>query len=107
VTGRIGVQLKPSKWPLRIRSPMGDGARRGFAGSMRVAERRGRESREKGMVLAVGETAVLGGGLGGDTERFIGPSFGGFTKAPLLKESLRKRAVPRSTCVPGRGWVCG
>lgn len=44
---------------------MGEGARRGLEPSLMVAERRGLVSREKGMFLAVGLTAVLGGGLGG------------------------------------------
>ena len=35
----VSLQLKPSKCPLRIRSPIGDGARRGRA-SLIVAERR-------------------------------------------------------------------
>jgi hypothetical protein len=61
---RAKVQLKPSKWPLRIRSPIGEGARRGLALSAMVAERRGFVP--KGAPLAVGLTAVLGGGLGGD-----------------------------------------
>jgi len=80
------VQLKPSKWPLRIRSPIGEGARRGFSAT--VAERRGFVV--KGAPLAVGLTAVLGGGLGGELE-----SNCGLVKA-LLNESLRKRPVPRS-----------
>lgn len=59
-------QLKPSKWPLRIRSPIGEGALRGFPPSVLiVAERRGLFV--KGAVLHVGVTAVFGGGLGGDT----------------------------------------
>jgi hypothetical protein len=86
---RAKVQLKPSKWPLRIRSPIGEGARRGLALSATVAERRGFVV--KGAPLAVGLTAVLGGGLGGE----LG-SNGGLAKAALLNESLRKRPVPRS-----------
>lgn len=36
------LQLKPSKWPLRIRSPIGEGALRGFLPSLQmVAERAG------------------------------------------------------------------
>jgi len=85
---RAKVQLKPSKWPLRIRSPIGEGARRGLALSAMVAERRGFVP--KGAPLAVGLTAVLGGGLGGD----LGSNCG--LKAALLNESLRKRLVPRS-----------
>jgi hypothetical protein len=61
---RAKVQLKPSKWPLRIRSPIGEGARRGLALSATVAERRGFVV--KGVPRAVGLTAVLGGGLGGE-----------------------------------------
>ena len=67
---RAKVQLKPSKWPLRIRSPIGEGARRGLAHSATVAERRGFD--EKGAPLAVGLTAVLGGGLGGELESNCG-----------------------------------
>lgn len=77
---------------------MGDGARRGRPSVvLRVAERRGLESRSrpKGSVLWVGLTAVLGGALGG--ERF--PSFG-FMKA-LLRESRRKSPWPRSLCASG------
>ncbi|KAJ7067306.1 hypothetical protein C8F01DRAFT_1228022 [Mycena amicta] len=46
-------QLKPSKCPLRMRSPMGDGARRG-GGLLMVAERRGGGSRHES--TAEGET---------------------------------------------------
>jgi hypothetical protein len=61
------TQLKPSKWPFKMRSPMGEGARRGFVPSLTVAERRGLVSRgrEKGCDFAVGLTAEFGGGLGG------------------------------------------
>jgi hypothetical protein len=85
---RAKVQLKPSKWPLRIRSPIGEGARRGFSAT--VAERRGFVV--KGAPLAVGLTAVLGGGLGGE----LGSNGDFAAKAALLNESLRKRPVPRS-----------
>jgi len=72
---------------------MGDGARRGLAPSLTVAERRGLVSILKGLV-EVGLTAEFGG---------TGPSFWGFAKDPLLRESLRRRAVPRSTLGSGRG----
>jgi len=78
---------------LRILSPIGEGALRGFMLSeLMVADRRGLF--EKGAVLEVGLTAVFGGGLGGDAARPL--SKGGFTKAALLRESLRRRLVPRS-----------
>lgn len=87
-------QLKPSKWPLRMRSPIGEGALRGFPPSVLiVAERRGLFV--KGAVLHVGVTAVFGGGLGGDTIRPAASSWG-LIKAALLRESLRKTLVPRS-----------
>lgn len=82
---------------------MGEGARRAFEPSLIVAERRGLVSREKGMDLAVGLTAVLGGGDGGERR----PSPGVFAKAPLLKESLRKRPDPRSSWGSGRVVGCG
>jgi len=48
---------------------MGEGALRGFPPSVLiVADRRG--LLEKGAVLEVGLTAVLGGGLGGDVRLF-------------------------------------
>lgn len=81
---------------------MGEGARRGFAPSLSVAERRGLVSREKGTVFAVGLTAVLGGGDGGEKR----PSPGDFANAPLLKESLRKRPDPRSSWGSGREAGC-
>lgn len=56
--------MNPSKWPLRMRSPIGEGALRGrWASPLRVADLRGLF--ENGAVRAVGLTAVLGGGLGG------------------------------------------
>lgn len=62
--GHRAGQLNPSKWPLRIRSPMGEGALRGLGPSpLRVAERRGLVV--NGAVREVGLTAELGGGLGG------------------------------------------
>jgi len=54
---------------------MGDGARRGLAPSMTVAERRGLVSREKGIAFEVGLIAVFGGGPGGVTVRPAVPSF--------------------------------
>ena len=64
----VEAQLKPSKWPFRMRSPMGEGARRGLVPSIMVAERRGLVSRgrEKGLDFAMGLTAEFGGGLGGN-----------------------------------------
>lgn len=61
----IWFQLKPSKWPLRIRSPMGEGALRGLvAPVLMVAERRGLPSGRGDS--AIGDIAEFGGGLGGD-----------------------------------------
>jgi hypothetical protein len=88
--------LNPSKWPLRILSPMGDGALRGFAISLIVADRRGLFL--NGAVLSVGLTAVFGGGVGRPLVSIVG-----FTKAELLRESLRRRLVPRSFF--GSGYV--
>jgi len=68
---------------------MGEGARRGFAFSLIVADRRGLFL--NGAVLSVGETAVFGGGGGRPPVSSVG-----FTKAELLRESLRRRLVPRS-----------
>jgi len=78
---------------------MGDGALRGFAPStLIVAERRGLVW--KGALCIVGLEAELGGGLGGDLP--CAPvSNWGFTNAELLRESLRKRFVPRSTWASG------
>lgn len=50
-----------------MRSPMGEGALRGFSLSVIVVARRGLFV--KGIALDVGLTAVFGGGLGGDTGR--------------------------------------
>lgn len=66
------AQLNPSKWPLSIRSPMGEGARRGLAsgGPSRVARR---PTRALGLVekpVSRGiEPAADGGGV-------IGPDVG-------------------------------
>jgi len=68
---------------------MGEGALRGLAFSLIVADRRGLFL--NGAVLSVGVTAVFGGGGGRPPV-----SRGGFTKAELLRESLRRRLVPRS-----------
>lgn len=71
---------------------MGDGALRGLASTLMVAERRGRLSRTNGSCLpSVGLTAELGGALGGDRDLMSE----GLAKV-LLIESLRKRPVPRS-----------
>lgn len=94
--------MKPSKCPFKIRSPIGDGALRGRASELSVADRRG--LLVKGIFDAVGLTAVLGGGLGGN----LGFAFcWGLTKAALLSESLRRRAVPRSKRGSGRGVASG
>jgi hypothetical protein len=92
------AQLKPSKWPLRILSPMGDGALRGLPLSpLRVAERLGLVPRGEtaGSLapLPLGVTVVLGGvaGRGGDGTRPV--RFGGFASA-LPRESLLRRPVP-------------
>jgi hypothetical protein len=99
------TQLKPSKWPLRMRSPMGDGALRGRpSAALSVAARRGdrpcatSRSRPNG-VVCVGLTAVFGGALGG--ERF--PSVG--LMKPVLRESRRKSPWPRSLWASGMAVV--
>lgn len=56
-------QLKPSKWPFRILSPIGEGARCGRAEEVVVA-RLCFVSRGYGRFGAVGLTAVLGGASG-------------------------------------------
>ena len=52
-------QLKPSKWPFKIRSPIGDGALRGLAAELTVADRRG-------LLMILGVVDEMGGGLGGE-----------------------------------------
>lgn len=80
---------------------MGDGARRGRPLSvLMVAERRGLliNGGLGGVVL----TAVLGGGLGGAFEgSYV------LVKGALLKESLRRRPVPRSRWGSGSVAVLG
>jgi hypothetical protein len=56
------LQLKPSKWPFKMRSPIGEGALRGLDAVLIVADRRGLLR-----VGPVGVVAELGGGFGGDT----------------------------------------
>jgi len=57
-------QLKPSKWPFKIRSPIGEGALAGLVVELIVADLRGLLRRpERGVVQD------LGGGLGGDGGR--------------------------------------
>jgi hypothetical protein len=68
---------------------MGEGALRGFAISLIVADRRGLFL--NGAVLSVGLTAVFGGGAGRPLVSIVG-----FAKVELLRESLRRRLVPRS-----------
>jgi len=84
-----------------MRSPIGEGALRGFPPSVLiVAERRGLTV--KGAVLHVGLTAVFGGGSGGDTARVV-VSIEGLNA--LLRESLRKTLVPRSVWASRSGTV--
>lgn len=66
-----GNQLKPSKWPLRILSPMGEGARRLLipSGALMVAARRGLRSNEGPGEM--GLTAEFGGGLGIETGELV------------------------------------
>lgn len=68
---------------------MGEGALRGLAFSLTVADRRGLFL--NGTALSVGLTAVFGGGGGRPLVSNVG-----FTKAELLSESLRRRLDPRS-----------
>jgi len=108
--GRTGpaTQLKPSKWPLRILSPIGEGALRGLPppSTLRVAERLGLVPRgvTRGILapLALGLTAVFGGvaGRGGDGMR---APFGGFASA-LPRESLLSRPVPLESGMTGVCW---
>lgn len=92
--GWLGDQLKPSKWPFKIRSPMGDGARRGRpSATLRVADRRGLSLRPNGITGKVGLTAELGGTPGGER----------LPSGAILRERRRRRPCPRSLCVSGRG----
>jgi len=81
-----------------MRSPIGEGARRGLAPSLMVADRlwRGKVLLEKGEVFDVGVTAELGGVPGGKDALELS-SYGGFAKAPALMESRRRRPEPRSS----------
>lgn len=82
---RRAIQLKPSKWPLRIRSPIGDGSLRGLPppSTLNVAERFARAPRGETAgsrdPFPAGLTAVLGGvaGRGGDGMRSLAAPFGG------------------------------
>lgn len=90
-----------------MRSPIGEGARRGLESMLIVADRRGLPppSREKGgsCLGSTGLTAELGGALGG--ERRAGSL--GLAKE-LLRESLRKMPVPRSNVLSLAGMApCG
>lgn len=84
-------QLKPSKWPLRMRSPMGDGALRGRPSAALIVAERWGLSRPNGRLFWVGLTAVFGGAFGGERARL---PISGF-KA-VLSESRRMTPVPRS-----------
>jgi hypothetical protein len=89
-------QLNPSKWPLRILSPIGEGALRGLVGgTARVADRRGLLTNG---APVVGEVAEFGGGLGG----FLAlVSSWGLPRAGPPSESLRKRLLVRSVVASG------
>lgn len=68
VSGSNGDQLNPSKWPLRIRSPMGEGALRGLDSVESVARLpfvRGLCGGADAKEGPVGVAAVFGGGDGG------------------------------------------
>lgn len=55
--------MKPSKWPFRMRSPIGDGARGGGAGTPSVARRRcPRGEPERGDTRGPG-ASMIGGGV--------------------------------------------
>lgn len=122
---RRGGQLKPSKWPLRILSPMGDGARRReLSGLLMVADRRG--LRSNGTFGATGLTAEFGGGLGIDgvgVKSMLGCGVGkgrleqwgagdrndsALTLEKAGPESERRRKIPvvRSAWASGRGVGC-
>lgn len=86
--------MKLSKWPFRIRSPIGEGARRGLPDSVTVADRFGflPANEEVGMTGEV-DTAVLGGGAG----------WGGLVEGAagffaLPKDRRLKIFTPRSCC---------
>ena len=85
--------MKPSKWPFRIRSPIGDGARRGRPPSLTVAERRGLVSREKALD-EVGLTAEFGGAPG----TVIGPSFGGYKERQTESQNTENDPPLRRRC---------
>ena len=81
-----------------MRSPIGEGARRGLpAPSLMVAERRGFWM-SGGLCGWVGFTAEFGGGLGGPLEA---ESIWGFVNAELLRESRLNSPVPRSCKASG------
>ena len=83
------TQLKPSKWPLRILSPIGEGALRGLPppSALRVAERLGLVPRgvTTGSLAPspLGLTAVFGGaaGRGGDGMR---APLGGYSRGEMI-----------------------
>lgn len=94
--------MKLSKWPFRIRSPMGEGARRGLPDSVTVADRFGFLPAKDavGMTGDV-DTAELGGGTGwGGLVEGMGGLFA------LPKERRLKIFAPRSCCDSVTGGCC-
>lgn len=80
-----------------MRSPIGDGERRLFP-SLTVD--RLAFGGENGVLLVLVLTAVLGGGLGALGEVL---SFWSLVRVKLLKDSLRRKPVPRSSWESGIG----
>jgi len=84
-----------------MRSPIGDGARRGREGKPKVAALFGLLSKGNGLSVEEGETAEFGGGLGGSDD-----SLTAFEKAALPSESRRSKPAPRSCCRSGNVAGC-
>jgi len=98
ISTRVGrLQLKPSKCPLRIRSPIGDGARlTGFLGGLLP--------RFNGVLPLVGlfGKAVFGGTAGAWS---LPPKPGCGLENDVLRERRRKRPLARSWRSPASGFI--
>jgi len=100
----VVAQLKPSKWPLRMRSPIGDGARGGGAGTLSVARRLPARGEPEGGEALRGKVrdcrpSWIGGGVV-DLGMFIdgGETWGRANWPP--RERRRRRPLLRSPCAP-------
>ena len=84
------AQLKPSKWPLRMRSPIGLGARRGLL-SETVFERRALRICVVGGTLVVALDGVMGLAVGLGGPREVGESISAVGCAIVVRDTHTPR----------------